>query len=85
MLPRGVELVEYREGIDGHRQVQLAIDGVLAPAIDDHITTRENFASDTEYFSHLARRSKEFIYLFGSPKAPLSQEEVERRCAEPFR
>lgn len=85
MLPTGVELVEYREGIDGHRQVQMAINGVLAPAIDDHITTRNNFPSDTEYFAHIAKRSAEFLYLFGSPKSPLSEAEVNRRCAEPFR
>ena len=84
MLPLGVELVEYRDGIDGHRHVQLAINGVLAPAIDDHVTTRENFADDAAYFAHLAKRSQEFIHLFGSPKSPLSAEEVERRCAEPF-
>ena len=85
MLPQGVELVEYRDGTDGHCHVQMAINGVLAPAIDDHITTRENFPNDTAYFAHLAKRSEEFIHLFGSPKSPLPQEEVEHRCAEPFR
>lgn len=84
MLPAGVELVEYRDGLDGHRHIQMAINGVLAPAIDDHITTRNNFPSETEYFKHLARRSEEFIHLFGSPKSPLSEAEVQRRCAEPF-
>lgn len=84
MLPAGVQLVEYRYGIDGHRHVQLAINGVLAPAIDDHITTRENFANDKAYFAHLAKRSEEFIHLFGSPKSPLPEAEVARRCAEPF-
>lgn len=84
MLPVGVELVEYRELMDGHRYVQMAIKGVLAPAIDDHITTRDNFASDTAYFAHLARRSEEFIHLFGSPKSPLSEAEVARRSQEAF-
>ena len=84
MLPLGVELVEYRDGVDGHRHIQMAIEGVLAPAIDDHITTRENFPSDEKYFAHLAQRSKEFIHLFGSPRAPLSEDEVMRRSTEAF-
>jgi hypothetical protein len=84
MLPHGVELVEYRDGMDGHRHIQMAINGVLAPAIDDHATTRENFATDAAYFAHLAKRSEEFLHLFGSPRSPLSEEEIQLRSQEPF-
>ena len=84
MLPQGVELVEYREGIDGYRHIQMAINGILAPAIDDHITTRENFANDAAYFAHIAKRSAEFTHIFGSPKSPHSEEEVLRRSQEAF-
>ena len=84
MLPAGVELVEYRVGTDGYRFIQMAIKGVLAPAIDDHITTRERFASDAAYFAHIAKRSEEFIHLYGDPRHPHSEEEVMRRSQEPF-
>jgi hypothetical protein len=84
MLPLGVELVEYREGLDGYRHIQMAINGILAPAIDDHITTRENFSSDSAYFAHIARRSEEFIHLYGDARNPLPEAEVLRRSTEPF-
>lgn len=84
MLPIGVELVEYREGMDGFRHIQLAVDGHLAPAIDDHISTRENFPTDSAYFAHIAKRSREFLHLFGDPRNPLPEQEVQRRLSEPF-
>ncbi len=84
MLPLGVELVEYREGMDGFRHIQLAVGGRLAPAIDDHISTRENFPTEDAYFAHLAKRSEEFLHLFGDPRNPLPEHEVQRRISETF-
>lgn len=84
MLPQGVELVEYREGLDGYIFIQMAIHGKLAPAIDTHKSSRADYANDAAYFAHLARRSEEFIHLYGDAKNPLPEEEVLRRSQEPF-
>lgn len=83
-LPEGVELVEYREGMDGHRHIQMAVRGQLAPAIDDHIENRFRFSSEAAYFAYVAKRSEEFIHLFGDARYPLCEDEINKRSQEPF-
>jgi len=77
-------LVVYRDLGDGDLQIQMAIDGVLAPMMDDHKQTRERFNSDKEYFAHVARQSELLIHLYGDARNPLPEEEVLRRSQEAF-
>lgn len=78
------ELVVYRDLGDGDLQIQMAINGTLAPMIDDHKRSLERFNSDNEYFAHVARQSELLIHLYGDARYPLPESEVLRRSQEGF-
>lgn len=80
----GVELVLFRDCGDGNLQIQLAINGQLAPMIDDHKMSRDRFQSGEAYFAHMARQSELLIHLYGDARNPLSPDLVERRQQEGF-
>ena len=67
-----VELVRFERLSEGNLRVQLAINGVLAPAIDDHRSHMEEFASDDAYFAQMARNSELLIHLYGDARNPFS-------------
>ena len=73
------ELVQYRTLSDGNIQVQMAVDGKLAPMMDDHIASREEYPSDVAYFSRVAESSELMIHLYGDARHPLSDDEIQQR------
>jgi len=73
------ELVVYRDMGFGELQVQMAVNGVLAPMMDDHIASREQYQTDQQYFSRLAESSELMIHLYGDARYPLSEQEVQQR------
>ena len=78
------ELVCYKQLGNGNLQVQMAVNGKLAPLMDDHIASREEFKTDEQYFRRVAQSSELMLHLFGDPRNPLSPEESERRQHETF-
>lgn len=84
LISSGVELVEFRELADGNLQIQLAINGVLAPAIDDHKSHREEFKSDRDYFLRMAQDSRLLIHLYGDARYPLPPETVAANSEKGF-
>jgi len=78
------ELVTYRNLGNGDLQVQMAVDGVLAPMMDDHIASREKYPTDREYFARIAESSELMIHLYGDARQPLSEEEVQQRQQQAF-
>lgn len=84
LISTGVELVEFRELADGNLQVQLAIDGVLAPAIDDHKSHMEEFKSEQDYFLRMAQDSRLLIHLYGDARYPLPPERVAENSEKGF-
>lgn len=83
-VARGVELVKYRDLGDGDIQVQVAVNGSLAPMIDDHKSSRDKFKSDEEYFTWIGRQSQLLIHLFGDARNPLTEDESLSRQKEGF-
>lgn len=77
-------LVRYRDLGNGNLQIQLAVDGQLAPMIDDHKSSRERFRSDEQYFADLAGKCETLIHLYGDARNPLPEEEVLRRSERGF-
>jgi hypothetical protein len=73
------ELVMFRDLGHGDIQVQMAVDGKLAPMMDDHIASREQYKTDQQYFSRLAQSSELMIHLYGDARTPLSEDEVQQR------
>jgi len=69
-----VELVVYRDLGNGDLQIQLAINGRLAPMIDDHKSNRERFPSEEAYFREIARGSEVLLHLYGDAREPLPEE-----------
>jgi hypothetical protein len=78
------EVVRYADVGDGNLQVQLAVKGVLAPMIDDHKSSRERFARDEDYFTHMARQSELLIHLYGDARNPLPMDQILKRQEEGF-
>ena len=78
------ELIHYRALPNGNLQLQMAIDGHLAPMMDDHIASREEFPTDEQYFSRVARASELMLHLYGDARAPLTPEESEHRQHQTF-
>lgn len=78
------ELVLYRELGNGDLQVQMAVNGKLAPMMDDHIASREEYPSDTAYFARVAESSELMIHLYGDARNPLSEAEVQQRQTETY-
>ena len=78
------ELVEYRELGNGNCQIQMAINGKLAPQMDDHVASREDFRSEEAYWTRVARGSELMLHLYGDPRHPLTPEESAQRETETF-
>jgi hypothetical protein len=73
------ELVAYSTLPDGNCQIQMAINGRLAPQMDDHVASREEFRTAEAYWTRVARASELMLHLYGDPRAPLSPEESAQR------
>jgi hypothetical protein len=78
------ELVEYKELGNGALQIQMAIGGKLCPQMDDHTASREEFRTEEEYWSRVARGSELMLHLFGDPRNPLTPEESAQREQEMY-
>jgi hypothetical protein len=83
-VARGVEVVRYVDKGDGDLQVQLAVNGILAPMIDDHKSTRDRYRSDEEYFTYIARQSELLIHLYGDARNPFPMDLIQGRQEEGF-
>jgi hypothetical protein len=78
------ELVEYKEFGNGALRIQMAINGKLCPQMDDHVASREEFRTEEEYWSRVARGSELILHLYGDPRAPLTPEESAQREMEMY-
>ena len=73
------ELVRYESLPGGSLHIQMAIGGKLAPQMDDHIASREEFQTEEAYWTRVARASELMLHLYGDPRAPLTPEESSQR------
>lgn len=73
------ELISYKALPNGACQIQMAIDGKLAPQMDDHIASREDFQSEEAYWSRVARASETMLHLYGDARNPLTPDESAQR------
>ena len=73
------ELVEYKTLGNGNLQIQMAIGGKLAPQMDDHVASREEFRTEEAYWSRVARASELMLHLYGDSRNPLTPEESAQR------
>lgn len=78
------ELVRYERLPDGNLHIQMAVGGKLAPQMDDHVASREEFRTEEAYWTRVARASELMLHLFGDPRAPLTPEESKQREQEVF-
>jgi len=78
------ELVRYESLGNGNLHIQMAIDGKLAPQMDDHIASREDFRTEEAYWTRVARASELMLHLYGDPRTPLSPEESASREQEMY-
>jgi hypothetical protein len=79
-----VELVRYNDLGNGDVQVQVAVNGVLAPMIDDHKSSRERYDSDEAYFAYIAKQSECLIHIYGDARNPLPMDKILARQEEGF-
>ena len=77
------ELIHYQNLGEGNLQLQMAIDGRLAPMMDDHLAGKEGH-SESQYLTRVAHASELMLHLYGDPRNPLSPEESEQRQQETF-
>lgn len=70
-VAKNVDLVHYRNLGNGDLQIQVAVKGSLAPMIDDHVSSRERYSSDEEYFAWIGRQSEALIHVLGDARNPL--------------
>ena len=78
------ELVRYESLPNGDLHIQMAIKGQLAPQMDDHVASREEFRTEEAYWTRVARASELMLHLYGDPRAPLSPEESAQREQEMY-
>lgn len=78
------ELIEYKDLGNGAIRIQMAVDGKLAPQMDDHIASREEFRTETAYWARVARGSELMVHLYGDARNPLTPEESARREQETY-
>ena len=78
------ELVEYRELGNGSVQIQMAISGKLAPQMDDHVASREEFRTEEAYWTRVAKGSELMLHLYGDARNPLTPEESAQREQEAY-
>jgi hypothetical protein len=77
-------LVRYETLGNGNLHIQMAIGGKLAPQMDDHIASREEFRTEEAYWTRVARASELMLHLYGDPRAPLTPEESAQREQEMY-
>ena len=73
------ELVRYESLGNGNLHIQMAVDGKLAPQMDDHVASREDFRTEEAYWTRVARASELMLHLYGDARAPLTPEESQQR------
>lgn len=59
--------------------VQIAINGVLSPAMEIHASAREQYPREADFISYLTRSAETMIQLYGDarvPQAAMSPEEL---------
>lgn len=78
------ELIEYRELGNGALQIQMAIGGKLAPQMDDHVASRDEFSTEEAYWTRVARGSELMLHLYGDARNPLTPEESAQREQEAY-
>jgi len=78
------ELVKYESLGNGNLHIQMAVSGKLAPQMDDHIASREEFRTEEAYWTRVARASELMLHLYGDPRYPLTPEESEQREQQMF-
>jgi hypothetical protein len=49
---------------------QLAVDGVLAPAMEVHRSVREQYPKEADFMQYLARSAGTMIQLYGDARHP---------------
>jgi len=78
------ELVAYRELSGGNLHIQMAVNGKLAPQMDDHVASREEFRTEEAYWTRVARASELMLHLYGDARNPLTPEESQQREGEMY-
>jgi hypothetical protein len=78
------ELVRYETLGNGDLRIQMAVGGKLAPQMDDHIASREEFRTEEAYWTRVARASELMLHLYGDPRYPLTPEESQQREQEMY-
>jgi hypothetical protein len=78
------EVVDYRDLGNGAVQIQMAVAGKLCPQMDDHLASREEFRTEEQYWSRVARGSELMLHLYGDPRHPLTPEESAQREQQTF-
>lgn len=78
------ELVAYHSLPNGDLRLQMAVGGRLAPEMDDHVASREEFRTEEQYWTRVARASELMLHLYGDPRAPLTPEESKQRESEMY-
>jgi len=78
------KVIEYKDLGNGQLQVQLEIGGRLAPQMDDHKASREEYRTEESYWTRVARGSETMLHLYGDPRHPLTPEESALREQETF-
>jgi hypothetical protein len=78
------ELVRYRALGNGACQIQMAVGGKLAPQMDDHVASREEYRTEEAYWTRVARASETMLHLYGDARNPLTPEESRQREQEAY-
>ena len=78
------ELVRYESLGNGNVHIQMAVNGKLAPQMDDHIASREEFRTEEAYWTRVARASELMLHLYGDARSPLTPEESAQREKEMY-
>lgn len=78
------ELVRYETLGNGALRIQMAINGKLCPEMDDHVASREEFATEEAYWTRVARGSELILHLYGDARNPLTPEESKQREMEMY-
>lgn len=65
-----VEIIRFRKEGE-YFDVQVAIDGVLAPAMEIHASSREQYREEQEFLDYIARSAQTMIDLYGDARHPL--------------
>lgn len=77
-----IEIVRLRREGE-YYDAQLAVDGVLSPAMEVHASVREAYPREEDFLSYLARSAETMIRIYGDARHPLpllSPEENEMRA-----